>query len=81
MSVQKIYVGTASMSTGTATISFSPAFTSNPIVVLGLVCSSGGSPSLVNTNKWVSAVSTTSATINSATSSSFLTMNWIAVGT
>jgi hypothetical protein len=81
VSVQKIYAGTASMSGGSATITFSPAFTNNPIIVLGLVCASGGSPALLITNKWVSAVSTSSATINSATSSTFLSMNWIAVGT
>jgi len=78
--VQKIYSGIASMATGSATINFVPAFSTNPIIVLGTVSTSGGSAILSLTNKWVSAVGTGSATINTSTSSSFLTLHWIAVG-
>jgi hypothetical protein len=80
VSVQKIYAGKANMASASATINFVPAFTTTPIIVLGHAVLSGGSIALNSTNKWVSAVSTSSATINCNNVTSNAELHWIAVG-
>jgi hypothetical protein len=76
--IQKIQSGIVQMLAASVTINFTPAFASPPIVVLGHTVS-GGSITLNSVNKWVSAVGTGTATINSI-SNPALFLNWIAVG-
>jgi hypothetical protein len=77
VSVQKIYTGTAVMTTGSATITFSPPFTTIPTVVLGVVATN--TTSALST-KWVQLALTNTAIIRCNPASSNVTMNWLAVG-